>query len=67
MALIPLNLDGYLFQSQNGEATQVREGLAADFTGWAKDNENFEAQVEKVIRPLRADANAREKPPPRKL
>jgi len=67
--LISLNLDGY-FLSENwgaGYRSQIRRRLAADFTGWEKDEAKFQAETERVINALRADDGAREKAPEGKL
>ena len=65
--LIPLNLDGYLFdQWESGKAEAVKARLAADFTGWEHDKAKFEAAFEKVVTALRT-AGRREEPPEPKL
>ena len=67
LALIPLNLDGYMFHWTGKHAATLRSRLAADFTGWAQDNATFEAQFERVVEALRSDDQAREAPPAPKL
>jgi len=64
LALIPLNLDGFLLDGwSSAKATQVKERLAADFTGWETDNGKFEAQFKRVVQALRADDGRQPAPP----
>lgn len=65
LAIIPLNLDGYLFEWQDGRAATLRKRLAADFTGWETDNAKFEEEFERVVKALRTEG--REEPPESKL
>jgi hypothetical protein len=63
LALIPLDLDGFLYQWSSGKAQEVRSRLTANFIGWAQDATKFDTQVERVIQALRADPRARAEPP----
>lgn len=54
-ALIPLNLDGYLFKWRDGKAEQIRRRLAADFTSWERDKAKFNEQMERIVRTLRIE------------
>jgi TIR domain len=67
LALIPLNLDGFLLQWTSGKVQQVKSRLAADFTGWKRDNATFEVKLTRVVRALQADDGGREAPPTSKL
>ena len=68
LAVIPLNLDGFIFDGwKNGRKTVVTSRLAADFTNWESDNAKFEEQFELLVKALRTGDTGHEKPPPTKL
>jgi uncharacterized protein YjbI with pentapeptide repeats len=67
LAVIPLNMDGYLFSWENSKASILQSRLAADFTNWDTNQEKFKVQIEKIIRALRADNKGRPRQPNPKL
>lgn len=68
-ALIPLNLDGFLFGDEwkSGYAQQIKRRLAADFRDWKNDHDRFEAEVDKLVRALALNERGREQPPKSQL
>lgn len=61
-------LDGFLFSDeyQSGKKSEIKSRVAPNFVGW-KNQALFDRELEKVIRALRTDEAAREKPPLAKL
>jgi hypothetical protein len=67
LALIPLDLDGYLFRWDSGKASVLKSRLVADFKAWPTDTEQFDEQLGKLISALRADSGGRRPPPTPRL
>ena len=69
LALISLNLGGYLFSADypSGKKAEITSRVAANFVGWERDHALFDRELQKVIRALKTDDAGREKPPPPKL
>jgi TIR domain-containing protein len=66
-AIIPLDLDGFLFEWNSGKSSMLKSRLAADFKGWQNDSAKFEGQLNKIVRSLRTDEGARVKASESKL
>ncbi len=68
LLLLPLNLDGYLFEGYEGPfRDELRSRLSPDFTGWESDNARFEAEFRRVVAALQTGETARETPTTPKL
>lgn len=65
LAIIPLNLDGYLFKPDwtDWKAQHLKERLAANFVGWESSNKIFETEFDRLVKALKAGDIARSSPP----
>lgn len=53
LALIPIDLDGFLFSSwESGKSHQVKSRLAANFVGWEADEAIFQGSLVKLMAAL---------------
>jgi TIR domain-containing protein/pentapeptide repeat protein len=54
--VIPLDLDGYLFEGwTSGHAARIRERLAGKFRGWESDSARFNEQLQRLANALKTD------------
>ncbi len=67
LALVPLDLDGSVFEWDHALRTTLLSRKAADFRGWESDEAKFNASLEKVIAALRLDESGRESVPEGRL
>jgi uncharacterized protein YjbI with pentapeptide repeats len=66
LSIIPLNPDDHLFGSEwtAGYRQQIRDRVAANFTTWKSDADEFERQLERVIKALKQPPSAPAKSSP---
>lgn len=57
-ALVPLTLDDFVFNWDDGAAANLIERNIADFRNWEGSNSEFEAQLKRVIAAIRSDDGA---------
>ena len=62
LALIPLNLDDYLFKWNSSRASVLTDRHAEDLVGWESDPSKLERALTRIERALCSDEGAREKP-----
>lgn len=65
--IIPLDLDGYMYEWESGKASVLKSRMAADFTSWPNDEARFQAHLEKLIKALRTDNLVRSREPKPKI
>ncbi len=68
--LIPLDLDGYLFSSNddnNSKERLIKSRFVGDFVGWESDESKFERQIDRLIRALKTEESGREPAPAPKM
>ncbi len=63
LALIPLNLDNYLFKWTNSRASSLTDRHAEDLVEWKEDEDKLKRAFDRIERALRADSRGRERPP----
>ena len=67
LKIIPLNLDGYMFKDywKSGHRAMLRKRVAADFTKWKTDADEFDRQFERVVKALKTDGGKLPEPKPK--
>jgi hypothetical protein len=63
--VLPLDLDGYLGRWKGALSAQFVSRNFADFVGWDKDDDKFEAGIQSVVRALEVEKQEDEFPEPR--
>jgi hypothetical protein len=64
LAIIPVDLDGYVFSWDSGKAGMVRSRFIGDFKNW-KDNDEFDESFEKLLQALRTPESRESAPTPK--